>query len=83
MDDRIRVLKSHLPRFLLENPQIYGLLSKGIHELTEEECAEGYLALESAIGLILDEEVEQQERTKRVANAQESLQRLAEGYKGS
>ena len=33
MDVKIKLLKDHLPLFLVENQGIYGILSKGIHEL--------------------------------------------------
>jgi hypothetical protein len=47
------MLAENLPRFLIENPHLYGLLSLGVHELTEEQCAEQLPLLRSAIELIL------------------------------
>jgi len=83
MDERMAALTDHLPSFLVKNRKIYNILSKGIHELTEEECQEGYAAVELAIGLILDEEIEQRERSKKLAVAQKSLDKLSERYQKS
>lgn len=82
MDERIEALASHLPRFLVENRAVYKILSKGIHELTEDECQAAYPALHDAISLILAEEIEQRDRTGRLKGAQVSIQRLSEKYSG-
>ena len=36
--ERIKMLQGYLPEILIKNTTIYGILSKGIHELSEEEC---------------------------------------------
>lgn len=38
--DRIRRLRGYLPDALVDNNRIYGVLSRGIHSLTEEECSD-------------------------------------------
>ena len=38
MNERIQMLSGYLPDFLVENHTIYGILSKGIHELSEDVC---------------------------------------------
>ena len=65
MGQKIEALKNELPSFLSENVQIYGLLSVGIHELSEEECGGFYEVLRESIMLILDQEREQKERKAR------------------
>lgn len=52
-DVRINLLSDRLPAFLSEHPEIYGLLSKGVHELTEEQCAAELPILRAAMELIL------------------------------
>jgi hypothetical protein len=37
-DEKIEKLKADLPDFLVQNRAIYGILSKGIHELSEDDC---------------------------------------------
>lgn len=52
-DERIRLLRNQLPQFMSEHPEIYGLLSIGVHELTEEQCADEFPTLRKAIELIM------------------------------
>jgi hypothetical protein len=47
--DRIRLVASELPPLIVQHPDIYGLLSKGVHELTEEECAREMPILQRAM----------------------------------
>lgn len=72
MDDKINLLKEFLPNFLHENREIYGILSKGIHELYENECLEYFEVMKVGIELILDEKLEQlekEEKQVRIKNA--------------
>jgi hypothetical protein len=80
MEERIKALGDYLPKFLLDNRSIYGILSKGIHELTEEECEEAYAALDVGVRFILDEELQARERAGRLAGATKSIQALAQKY---
>jgi hypothetical protein len=38
MEDRILLMKDHLPEFLVDNRKLYAILSLGVHELTEADC---------------------------------------------
>src|SRR6266536_3731273 len=40
--DRIKMLGTRLPTFLADNAQLYGIMSKGVHDLTEDECLQHY-----------------------------------------
>lgn len=53
--EKINILKDHLPKILVENRNLYGILSKGIHELEEEECLEIFPLVNMGIELILDD----------------------------
>lgn len=66
-EERIKLLKSHLPELLVSNAGIYAILSRGIHSLTEQECLEYFDTLKVGIELILDEkiEVERKEQHKK------------------
>jgi hypothetical protein len=66
MLDRIKLLHAHLPTFLVNNPAMYSLLSKGVHELTETECLTHFDTLKIGIELILDEKLESKEKQKRI-----------------
>lgn len=63
--EKINFAKDKLPTFLVENKKIYSILSKGIHELEEEECKEYFPILRMSIEIILDEEIEKNEREKK------------------
>lgn len=36
--EKIELIKDYLPKMVVDNKAIYGIVSKGIHELSEEEC---------------------------------------------
>lgn len=63
--EKIRLIKDRLPVFLVENTKIYSILSKGIHELDEEECKNYFPILRTAIEIILDEEIDRNEKVKK------------------
>lgn len=56
MDDKVKFLKGHIPDFLYENRKIYGVLSKGIHELSEDVCLRVFEPLKLSIKIILEED---------------------------
>ncbi len=47
--------------------QIYSILSKGIHEYTEEECIRLYDVVRFVIELILDKQLEEKQRNDKIA----------------
>ena len=64
-DEKIEVLKSYLPEVLVANKNIYGIVSKGIHELSEEECREMFPYIKAGIELILDSLLAEKERKSK------------------
>jgi hypothetical protein len=69
MPNKIKMLGNHLPEFLVQNANIYGILSKGLHELTEEECRKYFPTVNASIKLILDDEIvriEKEENKKAI-----------------
>lgn len=63
--DRIKDLKDYLPNVFVNNATIYGIISKGIHELSEEDCLQYFPVLKECIFIILEKWEE--ERTKEEA----------------
>lgn len=51
--DRIKMLKGFLPDTLVQNTTVYGILSKGIHELSEEDCIKFFPVVQRCIYMIL------------------------------
>ncbi len=77
MGEKIKVLKDYLPKFLVDNAKMYGILSKGIHELSEQETMEYFPAVKLGIELILDEKIKMQEQKNKEKEAADLLSIIA------
>lgn len=73
IEDKIRLLKESLPKFLVNNKDTYSILSKGIHELSENECLEYFNIVKMGIEFILNEKLD---REARIKEAQKSLNEI-------
>lgn len=69
MDEQISLLKDDLPDVIVNNKVFYKIVSKGIHDLSEEECIEFFPILRDAIILIWNE----WQRKLEEQNTKESL----------
>ena len=81
MADKIGLLSSELPEFLVENKSIYSILSKGIHELTENECLEYFPSVKLGIELILDEKLEKKKKEIKIKLAKKSIVNITKEFK--
>ena len=54
MGEKIKALSGYLPQILVENAALYSILSRGVHELSEEECARYFDTVRLGIILILE-----------------------------
>lgn len=81
MTEKITLLKDHLPTFLVDHPEMYSLLSKGVHELSEEECLAHFETLRIGIELILDEKLERKEKEKKIREAKAALTKAVSSAK--
>ena len=61
----IEELADDLPEFLVKNTVLYKILSKGVHELAEDECIEYFEVVKAAIEEILDEKMSRDEKERR------------------
>lgn len=77
MNEKIEILKLELPEFLVENKEMYGILSKGVHELEEQECLLNFLPLRSGIEMILDDKVIAFEREAKRIKASNAIKGIA------
>lgn len=74
--EKIKALSDYLPEYMVENRNAYGILSKGIHELSEDDCKIGYDVLYNLIVLILEDQEERRKkelRKKDISNAINAL----------
>ena len=55
--------------------KLYGVLSKGIHKSTEDECKDLFPYVQFAIELIIEKELQEKERQKKIANMQKIIQK--------
>ncbi|MED1559304.1 hypothetical protein [Bacillus paramycoides] len=78
MDEKILMLKTYLPSFLVENRKLYGILSKGIHELDEDTCLELFPKVKLAIELILDEKIHQIEQEEKIQSTKNFISTTVE-----
>jgi hypothetical protein len=83
MRERVQALKEDLPRFLVENPGLYGVLSKHVHELSDEECLANFEPLKTAVLIIAEDRLMalQQKRMRDAASA--AVTKLNEKYNGT
>lgn len=76
MNEKIEFLKDYLPQFLVNNKVLYGILSKGIHELSEQDCLENYDTVYAAIVYILEQKLEIDEKNSRVKLLEMDIQKI-------
>jgi hypothetical protein len=76
MEEKIRLLQNFLPSFLVEQRQLYSILSKGIHALTETECLESFPIVRAGIELILDQKVAAKQQRDKMDEAKKHLTAL-------
>jgi len=61
MDEKVKFLKGHIPDFLYKNRALYAILSKGIHNLSDEVCLKAFEPLKLSIKIILEEDKKKKE----------------------
>jgi len=76
MDEKIELLKSYLPEFLVENNSIYSILSLGVHELDENKCLTHFDTLRVGIEIILDEKLDALKKKQKIDAAKKKLSEL-------
>lgn len=76
MDEKIDLLHSYLPTFLVDNKAMYSILSLGIHELDEQTCLAHFDTLRVGIEIILDEKLDEFRKKEKVELAKQKLSTL-------
>ena len=76
MDEKIQSLKHLLPPFLVQHRSLYGILSKGIHELTEQECLAAFPVVKMGIEIILDGKIQLEAERKKIVEASLAIAKL-------
>lgn len=76
MDEKILLLKDYLPAFLVKHRAMYGILSKGVHELSEQDCLLYFDSVRAGIQVILEEHLEAEAKASRIKEASHAIQEL-------
>lgn len=76
MKDKIQALSGHLPELLVKHSAMYSILSKGIHELDEEECLSAFPVIRMSIEIILDQKLKMKAESDQVKAVERSIQEL-------
>lgn len=77
VDERISLLKDYLPEVLVENTVFYSIVSKGIHELSEEDCITYFPVLQEAIFMILRQWEQQRRENESRKRLTDSMSKIA------
>lgn len=76
MEEKIQLASKYLPEFLVSHKKLYSILSKWIHELSEEECLQYFDRIRVWIEIILDEKVIKNEREKKIREASKRINHI-------
>ena len=81
VDEKIIMLKDYLPKMLTDNTVLYGVLSKGVHQLSEEDCIEYFPVLRDCIFMILNEWDEMRKKKEKEESIGKALSQIASKVK--
>lgn len=74
--EKIKMLSEYLPDYLIQNAKVYSVLSKGVHELSEEECSDYFDVIHTSIEIICEEKLTKLERNKKANAGAKALQKI-------
>lgn len=77
IDEKIGALRDHLPPALVENKAAYGILSTGIHELSEDACRAYFPVVRQAIITILDQDLQARTRNEQAEKLRKEIAAIA------
>jgi hypothetical protein len=81
MPEKIGLLALHLPGFLVEKKSLYSILSKGLHELSENECLQCFSITQHGIELILEERIATKEKNEKIEQTKKDIALLTQKIK--
>lgn len=80
--ERIKMLKNYLPEDMVENASVYGILSKGVHELDEKTCIGAYSLMRETIVMILEGMLAQKEMDEKRKKLKSEINQVVSQLKG-
>ena len=73
----MRLLRDYLPDMINSNHVIYGIVSKGIHELSEDDCIKYFPILRESIFIILKQWAQKREERELEKSLEASLSQIS------
>lgn len=83
MTDRVSELAEFLPPAVVQYKDTYGILSLGLHELTEAECRRYFPVVRAAVIMMLEQRYEAAEKAKVIAELDRAVAAIAYEAKGT
>ena len=83
MTDRVSELAEHLPPAVVKYKDTYGILSLGLHELTESECRRYFPVVRAAVITMLEQKYEAAEKAKVIAELDRAVAAITNETKGT
>jgi hypothetical protein len=77
MDEKIAFLKGFLPPYLVEVRRIYGIFSKGIHELDNDACLDFFEVGKRSIIIVLEDDLKHLEELQTRREMAEAVMKFA------
>lgn len=74
--ERIPMLKDYLPEMMVRNASIYGIISKGIHELSESDCISFFPIMKDSIYMILSKWEEKRKAIETEAELSAAISKI-------
>jgi hypothetical protein len=72
-EEKIKALGEYMPAFLVANRKMYGVLSGGLHGLSEEECASLFPACYAGLKIALDDLLQSEAKKKKIADVAKDI----------
>jgi hypothetical protein len=83
MVEKIDLVQDYLPPLLVEHRSVYGILSSGLHELSEDFCNEHFPILRTGIELILNQKLHTLQRSQKEEKFKKDVGQLVKAVKNS
>jgi hypothetical protein len=76
MDEKVAALKDELPELVVRNSAVFSVLSLGLHELTEEQCAKHFPVIKAVLFQMLEQEEHKRKAAMTQRETEAALQRI-------
>lgn len=82
MDKKVAALAGELPEMAVRNSKVFSVLSLGLHELTEEQCAKHFPVIKAVLFQMLEQEEHKRKSAMTQRETEAALQRVITDLSG-